>query len=124
VSNGTALDAVPLNAVVASPAAGVLPAGEHAVGGWAIGTAGSPLVSVELSTDDGLTWRATDFERDGPAWTWRPWRATVHLNPGAHVLVVRASDACGNTQPRDVQSTWNVKGYCNNAWHRVAVECE
>ncbi|MGH7525859.1 MAG: hypothetical protein ACREMX_04065, partial [Gemmatimonadales bacterium] len=28
------------------------------------------------------------------------------------------------TQPSTVSDTWNVKGYANNAWHRVAIRAE
>jgi hypothetical protein len=35
--------------------------------------------------------------------------------------VVRASDVAGAVQPARVRDTWNVKGYVNNAWHRVVI---
>jgi hypothetical protein len=40
------------------------------------------------------------------------------------VLAVRATDTGGATQPPTVNETWNVKGYNNNAWHRVAIRSE
>ena len=40
------------------------------------------------------------------------------------MLAVRASDTSGATQPAAVWDTWNVKGYANNAWHRVPVQAE
>jgi hypothetical protein len=36
--------------------------------------------------------------------------------------MVRATDSSGATQPDRIEDTWNVKGYANNAWHRIAVE--
>jgi sulfite oxidase len=38
------------------------------------------------------------------------------------MLAVRATDVLGATQPASVRETWNVKGYNNNAWHRVTIE--
>ncbi|MBW3592511.1 MAG: hypothetical protein KY396_02340, partial [Actinobacteria bacterium] len=37
---------------------------------------------------------------------------------GEHEVVVRAWDSAANTQPEDVASVWNPRGYMNNAWHR------
>jgi sulfite oxidase len=61
---------------------------------------------------------------DRPAWSWAFWEATVALARGRHVLVARATDQAGATQPATVRETWNVKGYNNNAWHRIAVRAE
>ena len=36
-------------------------------------------------------------------------------------IMARATDRTGATQPASVGGVWNVKGYNNNAWHRVAV---
>lgn len=41
-------------------------------------------------------------------------------NTGEHALSVRAADDTA-TMPRSLAETWNVKGYGNNAWHRVPV---
>jgi sulfite oxidase len=59
-----------------------------------------------------------------PDWTWTFWEAAPELAPGRCTLVVRATDSAGETQPASVRETWNVKGYNNNAWHRVAVRVE
>jgi hypothetical protein len=48
----------------------------------------------------------------------------VSLPSGRHVLAVRATDIGGSTQPATVTETWNVKGYNNNAWHRIPVTVE
>jgi hypothetical protein len=31
-------------------------------------------------------------------------------------------DETGVAQPASLDATWNVKGYNNNAWHRVTIE--
>jgi len=46
----------------------------------------------------------------------------VHLRPGQQTLVARAWDQAGHCQPAELAEVWNVKGYANTAWHRVAVQ--
>ncbi|MEU6642233.1 sulfite oxidase [Saccharomonospora sp. NPDC046836] len=82
----------------------------------------APLASVEISTDDGVTWReATLAADDGHRWAWRRWSATWQAEPGRYTLAVRATDADGNTQPE--AEAWNRGGFANNAVHRVPVTC-
>ena len=125
VTAGTALTTIILNALIAHPKANqVLPAGPVQVQGWAIGTEGQPLKSIELSHDNGQTWQQPQVVAEGGPWAWTFWQANLNLNPGRHILVVRATDSGGASQPRDVAETWNAKGYANNAWHRVEVVVE
>jgi sulfite oxidase len=123
VSAGTYLKEVPLNAVILGPVADqVLPAGPVRVHGWALGASGHSLTAVMLSPDNGHTWTPADVSLEGKPWTWSFWEATLNLTPGRHTLVVQARDKSGASQPAAVSSAWNVKGYCNNAWHRVTIE--
>ena len=122
VSAGDPLGEVPLNALVVEPTAdAVVEAGRVTVRGWAMGSANRPLVSVEVSTDGGRDWHQARITVPGAAWTWSFWEAALQLEPGPHILVVRATDNTGAAQPADLSETWNVKGYANNAWHRVAI---
>jgi sulfite oxidase len=125
VSAGTAISAVPLNAVVLEPTDDqVVPAGQVSVRGWAMGSGGRDVVAVEVSPDDGHHWIRARIAADDDAWAWSFWEAMIDLPPGRHTLVVRATDAGGETQPATVDATWNVKGYSNNAWHRVTILAE
>lgn len=82
----------------------------------------APITRVEVSTDDGRTWRDAELEPDhGHRWAWRRWDTTWHAAPGQHVLAVRATDADGNTQP--VEQAWNSGGFANNLIHRLPVSC-
>lgn len=124
VSAGPALSGVPLNAVILEPTAGqTLSAGRVRVRGWAMGSEGRPVTAVELSPTAGRDWIPARISLE-EAWTWSFWEAAVELDRGTHILVVRATDAAGVTQPAEVRETWNVKGYNNNAWHRVVVRAE
>ena len=122
VSQGVALTAIPVNSVIVDPAApAVAPSGLLRVRGWAIGCDGEPLRSVEISGDAGKSWSRATVTVPGEKWTWSFWEGELTLPPGSHVLAARAMDNRGTTQPATVGETWNVKGYNNNAWHRVPV---
>ncbi|MBI5104133.1 MAG: sulfite oxidase [Solirubrobacterales bacterium] len=80
--------------------------------GWA------PVEAVEVRAGDG-PWEPAALEPPlGPA-AWRRWTFDWTATPGTHVLACRARDATGRVQPDD--PPWNVKGYANNAVHRVTV---
>jgi sulfite oxidase len=122
VTAGVALTEVSLNAVILEPIADQkVPAGPVLVRGWAIGSGGKPLTSIEVSANEGRTWTAARIAVEGRRWTWTFWDATVELAPGTHTLMVRATDSAGTRQPASAWETWNVKGYSNNAWHRVTI---
>jgi sulfite oxidase len=124
VSEGTALSEIPVNSVIVSPAgAEPVPAGPVTVKGWAIGTGGRPLTAVELSPDAGDSWVTAAITAAGERWAWSFWEAELTLPRGRHVLAARATDR-DSTQPATVNERWNVKGYNNNAWHRVPVIVE
>jgi DMSO/TMAO reductase YedYZ molybdopterin-dependent catalytic subunit len=80
----------------------------------------APIVAVEVSADEGLTWEQAGLDPPlGPyawrgwSWTWRPSRA------GDYELWCRARDESGAEQP--VAADWNLKGYANTAVQRVPV---
>ncbi|WP_211359521.1 sulfite oxidase [Actinocorallia herbida] len=82
----------------------------------------SPLVRVEVSTDDGTTWHdaALTPEDSAHPWAWRSWTFPWTAPPGDHVLAVRASDTSG---PQPPSPPWNLGGFANNTAHRVSVIC-
>ena len=125
VSGGVALSEVPVNAVIVEPAPDqVVAAGGVRVRGWAMGSAGRPLRRVELSADGGQCWTPAEITAQAPDWTWGFWESALELAAGPCTLVVRATDTAGRMQPAALSETWNVKGYNNNAWHRVSVRVE
>jgi len=125
ISAGTAMSEVPLNAVILEPTRDQsIAAGPVTVRGWAMGSGGRRVVSVEVSPNAGAEWKPARIAAPGSPWTWSIWEATLDLARGRHMLAVRASDTSGATQPAAVWDTWNVKGYANNAWHRVPVQAE
>jgi sulfite oxidase len=123
VTSGAPLSEIPLNAVILDPFAGQVCAAGTALTmrGWAIGTAGRAITRVEVSADDAASWQPAQLAADRDRWSWTRWSATVTVPPGEHTLVVRADDGGGVPQPVWPRDAWNVKGYLNNAWHRVRV---
>ena len=125
ISAGVALTEVPLNAVILQPVAGeAVAAGPVTVRGWAMGPEMRRVAAVDLSITGGRRWIRARIVEESTGWTWSLWEATVELPPGDQVIMARATDEEGNTQPPVVGDTWNVKGYNNNAWHRVVVRAE
>ncbi|MGE0860852.1 MAG: molybdopterin-dependent oxidoreductase [Gammaproteobacteria bacterium] len=99
-------------ALMVSPADGEsISTGDKTITGWAWGYA--EIVTVAVSTDGGATWGSAELaHRQAGAWQrfscrWSPTHA------GPHVLLCRATDSAGRTQP--------LEG-ARNAVHRVAVE--
>jgi sulfite oxidase len=122
VSGGSALTSIPVNSVIVDPAPhAVVGPGPQRVRGWAIGAGGEPVSSVDISFDGGESWSPATITIPGKKWIWSFWEGEVTLRAGNHTLAARATDDCGATQPATVEETWNVKGYNNNAWHRVPV---
>jgi len=125
VSNGLPLGELVLNAAIVSPADGArIHAGQVEVNGWAIGRGGDAVGRVEVSPDGGVTWVNAELLGAPLAWCWRLWRARVRLRLGEQTLVARAFGLDGAGQPERLEQVWNVKGYANNAWHRVTVDAE
>jgi sulfite oxidase len=125
VSRGEALSELPVNAVILEPLSGQrIPRCRGRLRGWAIGSAGRRVTLVEVSVDGGSDWIPARILPQESAWTWAFWEAALDFAPGDHTLMVRATDSSGATQPASIAETWNVKGYCNNAWHRVPIVVE
>jgi DMSO/TMAO reductase YedYZ molybdopterin-dependent catalytic subunit len=77
-----------------------------------------PVVRVDLSVDEGATWRPADLGPAPSPYAARRWRCSLRLDrPGSYSIVVRATDQEGNSQPYD--PLWNERGYGNNVTHRV-----
>ncbi len=87
-----------------------------------IGTAWSgdgAVTGVQVSLDGGSTWTDADVAEANSDSSACQWRLTWSAEPGAYVLVARATDAAGNTQP--TRGVVNLRGYGNNAVQRVSV---
>jgi hypothetical protein len=77
------------------------------------------ITRVEVSTDDGATWADAELDAAVADHVWQGWRFAWTATEGDHVLVCRATDSAGDTQPDDHR--WNLGGYAVNTVHRVPV---
>ena len=75
---------------------------------------GTGIRRVEVSVDDGETWRDARLGRDLGRFSFREWRLPARFETkGAVTLMVRATSMAGETQP--TAATWNPAGYRRNA---------
>jgi sulfite oxidase len=119
---GMPLGLVALNSDVLVPDDGAeVRAGQVEVRGYAFAGGDRYVARVDVSTDDGRSWREAELLDDLGRWAWRHWSITLELSPGEHEVVVRAWDSSAATQPEDERGLWNPKGYVNNARPRITV---
>ena len=98
----------------------VMRPGEFTVQGVAW-SEGGEITRIELSADGGRSWQEADLFGPKAAGAWRRWKAEWHATtPGHFILMCRAVDSRGNTQPASMP--WNFRGYANNSIHSIAVE--
>ncbi len=100
----------------------VVPVGQRcAVEGLALDQ-GKGIRRVEISVDGGASWQDAALDPELGRYSWRRWRfAWTPARPGAHGLLVRATNADGDTQ-HDGQ--WNHGGYRRCAIERLDVQAE
>jgi len=119
---GISLSSLALNCDILVPDDGAeIPAGLVTVRGWALAGDGRGVGRVDVSLDDGRTWRQANVEPALSRWAWSTWSLTVEAAPGPISLTARAWDDTGTTQPESPAQLWNPRGYANNAWARVQV---
>ncbi len=75
---------------------------------------------VIVSTDNGRTWNETKLGKDLGKYAWRqwtyPWRPK---KPGKYMLMVRATDSIGESQP--FEHLWNPAGFMRNNIEKIEV---
>ncbi|MFJ8252463.1 sulfite oxidase [Streptomyces sp. NPDC094466] len=75
---------------------------------------GAPVRAVEVSTDGGTQWRPARLRDEPRAGSWVRWTADwVPREPGPAVLLARATDRSGRTQP--AATAHNTQGYLFDA---------
>ena len=84
-------------------------------------TATAKITEVEVSADGGKTWQSADLKPAESPWAWYRWSAKADLKSGQNVLMCRATDALGRTQPMDGLVRWNPRGYEWNGVDRVEI---
>ncbi len=81
------------------------------------------IVRVDVSTDFGRTWQAAALGREQAKYAWRLWEHVwTPAAPGSYVLMSRATDTAGRTQP--LAPSWNPSGYLWNVVDQVRINVE
>jgi sulfite oxidase len=116
------LSSLALNCDILTPTDGDrIPAGLLIIRGYGIAGDGRGVGRVDVSLDDGRTWRQANLHRAPSKWSWRPWSLIAEVLPGPLGITARAWDDTGALQPESPASLWNPGGYGNNAWARIAL---
>ncbi|PSN75384.1 sulfite oxidase-like protein [Corynespora cassiicola Philippines] len=120
---------MPINSVIGVPKANSTVRrdenGAIEVRGYALPSGSDgPITRVEVSVDDGKTWKdaellgAREGEQAELKWAWCLWRADVRIEAGAKKRILsRATDKSGSTQKACPQ--WNFRGVAYNGYGEV-----
>lgn len=113
-----------IKSVIFSPARDAMVKGDRVMVSGVAWNDGTALIdAVELSLDNGQTWRRAELERSG-RYAWQRWQLAINLPAGQHTIVSRAVDTLGNGQPLDGVVAWNPDGYLWSGADRVTVQVE
>ncbi len=96
-------------------------AGDVTITGVAFNDGEAKITRVEVSTDGGKTWMDAEIKEGMSPWAWQHWSVKAKLGSGKNMLVSRATDALGRSQPIDGLARWNPRGYEWNGADRVEV---
>jgi DMSO/TMAO reductase YedYZ molybdopterin-dependent catalytic subunit len=80
---------------------------------------GYGITDVAISSDGGRSWQAATLGENLGKYSFREWRTVVRLPRGDHVLLVRASNRIGQSQP--MEALWNPAGYMRNVVERTRI---
>ncbi len=96
-----------------------VPAGRETVVRGIAFDGGSGIRSVAFSEDGGRSWMESRLGGDLGRFAFREWRAVFTPGRGQHVLMARATNGAGETQP--LVAGWNPAGYMRNVVETVNI---
>ena len=100
-----------IKSALALPWPAEMAAGQRRIHGYAHSPHG-PIVRVQWSPDGGVTWSDAGLPGPQPQYSWARFEFAWEAETGERVIMTRATDAAGNTQPDRVP--FNEKGYLFN----------
>jgi len=119
--SGTVVTGLKLKSIITQPLEREeLTAGPVVILGAAYGGE-ADIDRVEVSMDNGKSWRQADLIGPAAPYAWRQWQYVWEVHDkGSYTLMSRATDQEGRQQP--MNATWNVLGYGNNGVTEHAVK--
>jgi hypothetical protein len=110
---------LPLKSVIANPSTDWITPALVRISGAAWSN-GAKIAGVDVSVDNGSTWRPAKLAKEQTQYSWRLWRLDWKAAPGNYTILAKAKDSRGNVQP--LTPEWNPSGYLwNVARRRVTV---
>ena len=118
--SGAVVTGIKLKSIITQPLQGEsLPAGPVTILGAAY-VGEEEIERVEVSVDNGSTWRPAAFLGPRERFAWRQWQFVWEAkDKGDFRIRARATDTKGRTQP--MNASWNVLGYGNNGVEEHAI---
>ena len=99
-----------------------MPVGDYVVSG-AAWSGESDITRIEVSTDGGETWTDARVTVPRSGYSWTRWECDWSIPAaGNYVLMSRATNDKGETQPMEFPNKWDGMGYGNNMVFRHDVE--
>ncbi|MGR8978507.1 MAG: molybdopterin-dependent oxidoreductase [Gammaproteobacteria bacterium] len=81
---------------------------------------GHGIERVEISGDDGKSWRRAELKEDYGPFSWRQWQFQIRLSAkGPYRMMVKATNRKGDTQP--LQLIQNPGGYHHNQIQKLTI---
>lgn len=119
-ATNTPITEMVVNSIITGPRPGArLAAGQPVEVKGLAWDGGYGITRVDVSLDDGRTWRAADLGQDLGRYSFRPWSLTAELGSGRHAIRARAVNRLGQTQVE--AAVFNPPGYQHNVVPRVEV---
>ena len=110
-AEGKVAETQSIKSALALPWPAELPSGLHRIHGYAHSPHGH-IARVEWSADGGATWTAAGLPGPQPQYSWARFEFSWDAETGERIIMTRATDAAGNTQPNRIP--FNEKGYLFN----------
>ncbi|XP_067137391.1 sulfite oxidase-like [Centruroides vittatus] len=100
------------------------------VKGYACSGGGRKIIRVDVSADEGKTWKTATLKQDDApshrAWAWTLWEVEVPVKKKncSIGIICKAVDTSYNVQPETFPPIWNLRGFLGTAWHRITVNLQ
>ena len=109
------LTGMKVKSIITDPAPGdEVPSGDYVVSG-AAWSGESDITRIEVSTDGGDSWTDARVTVPRSGYSWTRWEHDWSIpGPGHYVLMSRATNDKGETQPMEFPNKWDGMGYGNN----------